>query len=230
MGIHKAASDRLIPIRLFCGYDSREAIGFHVFVNSVIEHATRPVQLFPLSSMGLGRGSNAFTLSRFLVAYLCGFRGHAIFCDASDMLAVADVAELDALFDARFAVQVVKHQYRTRNPRKYVGTRMESSNYDYARKNWASVMIVNCGHPSWELLPSDIYGHQPLEFLQLGFIRDEDIGELPPTWNALVDEGQPVDGAKILHWTAGIPAFDHYSDAPGADLWRGARVQMETVS
>jgi hypothetical protein len=95
----------MTPIRLFCGYDSREAIGFHVFVHSVIERATRPVQIIPLSSMGLGKGSNAFTMSRFLVPYLSGFRGVAIFCDASDMLMLSDVAELESLAERRYAVQ-----------------------------------------------------------------------------------------------------------------------------
>ena len=54
----------------------------------------------------------------------------------------------------------------------------------------------------------------------------EDIGELPPEWNVLVDEGQPSDGAQVLHWTAGIPAFDHYKDTDCADLWRAEREAM----
>jgi hypothetical protein len=106
---------------------------------------------------------------------------------------------------------------------------METSNYDYARKNWASVMIVNCAHPSWEILPSDIYASQPMQFLQFGFLHDDDIGELPKEWNVLADEGQPIECAKILHFTTGIPCFQHYSNTPGADLWRGARTDMETM-
>lgn len=230
LAVPEAAHDSLIPIRLFCGYDPREAIGFHVFAHSVIERATRPVQIFPMSSLGFRHGSNAFTLSRFLVPYLCGYRGHAIFCDASDMLALADIAELDALFDPKFAVQVVRHQYRTRNPRKYVGTAMETCNYDYARKNWASVMLLNCGHAAWaDVGPEDARRSAPLTLLQFGFLEDSDIGDLPAKWNVLADEGQAIEGAKILHWTAGIPAFDHYANAPGAELWRGARISMEAI-
>jgi hypothetical protein len=48
---------------------------------------------------------------------------------------------------------------------------------------------------------------------------------LPDHWNRLVDEGQAVEGASVLHWTAGIPGFDYYRDAPGAAAWhRQARL------
>lgn len=214
-------------INLFCGHDVREAIGFHVFVDSVLRRSTKPVSIIPLASMGMSEGSNAFTLSRFLVPKLSTFRGHAIFVDACDMLCMGDVAELDSLFDPRYAVQVVKHApYKTQHRTKYRGTSMECPNLNYERKNWMSVAIFNCEHPAWridvnELLPADLLG--------LKFIRDEDIGELPNEWNRLVDEGHPADGAKIYHWTAGIPAFDFYANAPAADSWHAARREMETV-
>jgi hypothetical protein len=82
--------------RLFAGYDAREAIGFHVFVASVLERASVPVAVHALDDKGLPVGSNAFTFSRFLVPWLCGFQGRAIFADGSDMLMQADIAELDA--------------------------------------------------------------------------------------------------------------------------------------
>jgi len=63
--------------------------------------------------------------------------------------------------------------------------------------------------------------------LQFSFIEDSAIGELPDRWNRLVDEDQPVDGAAILHWTAGIPWFPHYRDAPGAIFWHHEKSLME---
>lgn len=216
-------------IRLFCGYDEREAIGFHVFVASVMQHASQPVQIVALDSRGLPDvGSNAFTLSRFLVPWLCDFKGRAIFCDASDMLMCDDIARLDALFDPECAVQVVQHEtYRTRHRIKYVGTSMQCPNLDYPRKNWASVMLMNCEHAAWAgvdptWLSSDAM--KPVQFLDLKWVQN--IGALPDRWNRLVDEGRPVEGAALLHWTAGIPAFPHYHSAPGADLWRSQRDRM----
>lgn len=212
-------------INLFCGFDRREEIGFHVFVHSVLKNSTAPVSIIPLSSMGLPQGSNAFTQSRFLVPALMGFAGHAIFADASDMLALGDISELDAMFDPQFAIQVVKHApYKSRHKTKYRGTAMECPNMNYPRKNWASVCIFNCGHPAWQSLEVSRF-----DLLEFGFLNESLIGELPPQWNRLVDEGQPGDDAKVLHWTAGVPAFECYRDAPFADAWHIARRQMEIV-
>jgi hypothetical protein len=212
-------------IRLFCGFDPREEPGLHVFIGSVLRHASCPVSIVPLSSQGLAQGSNEFTLSRFLVARLCDFKGHAIFCDGSDMLALADLVELDKLFDDRYAVQVVKHpDYISLHQRKYVGTELESDQSNYPRKNWASVMIVNCEHIAWRRWPYFPYHEtRTLPVLQFKFLDDPEIGELPKEWNVLADEDQDARGAKLLHWTAGVPHFPHYSRARYAESWFKAR-------
>lgn len=212
-------------VRLFCGYEAREAPGFHVFVSSVLARASVPVEIIPLTAMGLPEGSNAFTVSRFLVPWLMGFKGHAIFADASDMLMLGDVAELDALFDPQFAVQVVKHpNYQPKDKLKYRGTDMETVNTAYERKNWASLMLINCEHPDWHgMTPDAITVAHPLELLQLKWAT---VGEIPNEWNRIVDEGHYLAGAKLLHWTCGIPGFPYYQNAPGADLWRAEREAM----
>lgn len=214
-------------IHLFCGYDPREAIGWHVFVHSVLRRASRPVAIHRLDSCGLPQGTNAFTLSRFLVPWLMGYRGHAIFADAADMLCLGDIAQLDGLFDARKAVQVVQHDYQTRNPRKYLGTKMEAENCDYPRKNWASLMLINCEHDLWSMVdPAFLESADRMAVLQFTEAAPFEVGALPTYWNRLADEGQPVEGAQILHWTAGIPGFQHYTDAPGAALWRAELADM----
>jgi hypothetical protein len=215
------------PIKLFCGFDEREAIGYAVFCHSVIRRASRPVEFIPLASMGLPEGTNAFTVSRFLVPWLCDFKGHAIFCDASDMLMDGDIAELDSLFNPEFAVQAVKHpDYKTRHKTKYRGTSMECPNSDYPRKNWASVMLINCEHPDWSFAsPAFLREMTCVELLSFCWTRS--LGELPAEWNCLVDEGQPA--GKLLHWTAGIPGFQAYSGAPFAELWHHERRLLETV-
>ncbi len=221
-----------MSIELFCGYDAREAVGFHVFCASVLERASEPVAIHPLDARGLPMGSNAFTFSRFLVPWLMGFTGHAIFADACDMLMLGDIAELDALFDPHKAVQVVKHPpYQTRHRIKYVGTAMECPNRDYPRKNWTSLMLMNCADPYWRAWEPDTLARiAGLSLLQLGGQVDAEIGALPDCWNRLVDEGQPAEGAKVLHWTGGSPCFKHYHDAPGADLWRAQYERMLEVA
>jgi hypothetical protein len=216
-------------VHLFCGFDEREAIGFHVFFNSVLEHATVPVTIHALDARGMPVGSNAFTYSRFLVPWLMGYDGHAVFADACDMLMLGDIGELDALFDPSVAAQVVQHApYSTRHRIKYLGTAMECPNRDYARKNWASLMLLNCAHPHWRALtPDTLAAHAGVPLLQFAGIE---VGALPNEWNRLVDEGQPLDGARLLHWTAGMPGFPRYRDAPGAEHWRAQFERMHEVA
>ena len=72
-------------IRIFAGYDFREAVGYHVFCQSLIERTSEPVAITPF--FGKQRdGTNAFIYQRFLVPYFTKFSGRAIFMDASDML------------------------------------------------------------------------------------------------------------------------------------------------
>ncbi len=215
-------------IDLHCGFDPRELEGWETFISSVRRRTAAPVNFVRMGAMDMPVGTNEFTYSRFLTPWMNDYKGHAIFCDAADMIMLADVAELDALFDPRFAVQCVQHKdYTTKHRMKYVGTDMHCPNRDYARKNWASVMLMNCEHPYWRVLdPRTLSSVAGLSLLQFGGLKKEEIGALPDCWNRLVDEGQPVEGAKIIHHTAGSPLFDHYRNAPGADLWRieyGAR-------
>lgn len=215
------------PIQIYAGYDSREAVGFHVFAQSIIENSSVPVAITPLhkpmlkAALGdVPDGSNAFTFSRFLIPHIQNFMGTAIFMDGADMLCRADIAELEALRRPDCAVQVVRHEYKTKHARKYIGTKMEAENRDYERKQWASVMLINCYHHSWRRISAEkMKGMTPLEILQLRFIEDRYIGEIPIEWNWLVDEFGESEDAKVLHWTAGIPAFDHYRLSPHADEW-----------
>jgi hypothetical protein len=217
-------------IHVFTGFDEREAIGWHVFAHSLLRRASEPVALHRVDNCGMPQGTNAFTFSRFLVPYMMRYQGMAIFCDAADMLMLGDISKLANLYDPDYAVQVVKHEYQTRNPRKYIGTALETDNSQYDRKNWASLMLINCAHPGWAWSrPAVVECMRPLSMLQFAFLRDEDIGELPAHWNVLADEGQDIEGAQVLHWTAGIPAFPYYASAPGADLWHAEYAKMEAL-
>ena len=207
-------------IPLYCGFDNRESAGFHAFVASVIDRASIPVSFTPIGG-GQRDGSNAFTYARFLIPEQRGYEGWAIFADASDMVCLADIADLWRMRDESCAVMCVKHSYKTRHPRKYLGTALECDNRDYPRKNWSSLMLMNCGHALWRGITSRAVEYMSgAELHRFAWIPDEDIGGLPPQWNVLIDEGQPAEGAKLLHWTAGIPAFEAYADAPEAEAWR----------
>lgn len=216
----------MIPV--YVGFDPREEAGTHVFNSSLINRATSPVSIIPLhldlffSFYGAGHrdGTNAFIYTRFLIPFLQDFRGWAVFVDGADMLMRADISELWALRDDYKAVQVVKHDYKTKHPRKYVGTKMEARNDDYPRKNWSSVMLINCGHFRWrQMTPENITKMTGPELHRFSWIPDDLIGALPAEWNWL-DEFGPNASAKIVHWTCGTPAFEHYKDSPHANEFR----------
>lgn len=206
-------------IRLFCGFDPREAVGFHAFIQSVIEKTSSPVEIIPLSGKQRD-GTNSFTYARFLVPYLCNWQGSAIFADGSDMLLRADLKELWDLRESWFAIKVVKHDYKTKHPVKYLGTELEAQNLDYPRKNWSSLMLWDCGHYMNRKLTPEFIESQPGSYLhRLEWLPDDRVGELPVEWNWLDEYGENPE-AKIVHWTTGIPGFYQYRDAPHASEWR----------
>src|SRR5258706_5058566 len=137
------------PIRLFIGFDAREAIAYHVCCQSILTKCSRPISITPLAlnlfaddySETHTDGSNAFIYSRFLIPWLCEWKGYAIFLDG-DTIVREDIAELWRRRRPDKAVAVVQHDYRTKHPVKYLGVKNE----DYPRKNWSSVMLWNCGY------------------------------------------------------------------------------------
>ena len=218
-------------IRLFVGHDEREAIGLSIFIQSLIRHASRPVDLTIITAamaakLGVGTdGTNAFTKSRFLVPFWCGYCGPALWLDGADMLLRADVCELMELADFRSAVQVVQHDYAPKAARKYIGTAMEAPNVPYERKNWSSVMLMWCdSHACRRLTPDYVAKHNGQHLHRMEWGEDR-LGELPAEWNWLDEYGENPE-AKLVHYTNGIPAFPHYRDAPHADEWRAEREAM----
>jgi lipopolysaccharide biosynthesis glycosyltransferase len=211
-------------LTLYVGYDQREACVYHTFCQSVIEHASGPVQFIPLHKPMLDNfdgqqdGTNAFIYSRYLVPHLQNYKGFALFCDG-DMHVNADIYELYNLREPQYAVQVVKHDYKTRQHRKYIGSPIENDNIDYDRKNWSSVMLFNCEHPSNRYLtPENVAEAGGLFLHRFKWLNDEQIGDLPAEWNHLV--GEYIDGpAKLYHHTLGSPGFAHYAECYSSQDW-----------
>jgi hypothetical protein len=213
----------LEPITVFIGYDSREALAYHVCSQSIIERATSPISIRPLH-LSLFQdyeethkdGSNAFIYSRFLVPWQMGFKGWAIFLDG-DMIVRDDITKLWAQRDLYKAVQVVKHDYKTQHPIKYLGNKNE----DYPRKNWSSVILWNCSHFHNRCLDPIYISRQPGSHLhRFEWLRDEMIGDLPREWNHLCLEYPDNPASKLDHFTLGIPAFSDYDlGGPHESAW-----------
>lgn len=212
-------------LKIFVGYDGKvEPIAYHAFCQSVIEHSSIPVSFTPLALSTLKGyeekhvdGSNAFIYSRFLVPYLCDYKGTAVFFDG-DMICTGDVAELLKYpeQDHDKAVWVVKHDYKTKHPIKYLGVKNE----DYPRKNWSSVILWNCGHPSNEKLSLELVMESTGSYLhRFSWLEDRFIGDLPVEWNWLETEYVYNKDAKLIHHTLGTPCFKDYQYSPYSYEW-----------
>ena len=218
------------PISVFVGYDPREAIAYHVCANSIIRHASAPVAIIPLA-LNLfqdykethGDNSNHFVYTRFLVPHLMDFSGRAIFIDG-DMIVRGDIVELFESFRMGHDVAVVKHDYKTRMPVKYMG----APNEDYPRKNWSSVIIWDCQTFTNRKLTPEFVQSQPGSFLhRFSWIPDDRIQELPAEWNWLPDEYGANANAKLLHYTLGTPCFHEFADTPQGEQWHRERILTE---
>jgi len=209
-------------INIYIGYDTTETIAYHVCVNSIIRHAKQAVGITPLALSTLTDylethrdSSNQFTYTRFLVPHLMNYNGCAIFVDG-DMVLQEDISQLYNLFDSKYAVQVVKHNYKTKQSIKYLGAKNE----DYPRKNWSSVVLWNCAHPKNKILtPEFVQNATGSQLHQFTWLLDNDIGELPVVWNWLADEYGVNSNAKLIHYTLGTPCFEEFSNSPMSDVW-----------
>lgn len=214
-------------ITVFIGYDAREAIAYHVCSNSIIRHSTKPVSMIPLALNNLKDysemhtdGSNQFIYSRFLVPHLMNYQGWALFIDG-DMLLRDDISILWDLIDPSKAVQCVHHSYKTKRNLKYLG----STNEDYPRKNWSSVVLWNCAHPKNAILTPGLIQASSGSFLhRFSWLSDDLIGELPIEWNWLPDELGINEDAKLLHYTLGTPCFHDFSVGGMTDEWHREQI------
>ncbi len=213
------------------GFDQREAVAFHTFIQSVIEKTSTPVSFIPLAINSLKDyeethtdKSNDFIYSRFLTPYLKNFSGWAIFADG-DMVCQSDIKELWNLKDESKAILVVKHDYKTKAQQKYLGNKNEN----YPRKNWSSLILWNCSHPKHKILTPDFIAKQSGKYLhRFSWLDDDEIGILPIEWNWLAIEYPENMQAKLIHYTLGTPCFRDYANSDMSDIWHETYKRVNT--
>ena len=218
----------MTPLRVYVGWDSREDIAFQVARQSLIRHSSIPVEVIPIKinelvDSGLyTRGvdplaSTEFTYSRFLTPNLAGFAGWAIFCDC-DMLFFGDIKDLLQYQDPKYAVCCVQHDYSPKDSVKMDG----KIQTNYPRKNWSSMMMFNCEHPSVKKLTAETVNSKSGAYLhRMEWAKDNEIGAIPTTWNWLEGWNEPPkDGyPSCVHYTRGGPWFDNWQDVKYAAEW-----------
>jgi lipopolysaccharide biosynthesis glycosyltransferase len=216
-------------IRWFIGYDKDEAITAYVLAHSIQTRSSIPVSITFLNRESL-RGiftrertmleSTDFSISRFLVPYLCQYEGYAIFSDC-DMIVRDDPAKLWAWRDEKYAVSVVKHDHVPAEETKFLGNIQTR----YERKNWSSVMLFNNAKCDC-LTPEYINTVAGLDLHGFKFLADSEIGHLPKQWNLLVDYDKNDVKACLVHYTKGGPWFKEYANCDYHQDWHRERTMM----
>ena len=221
---------------IYIGYDLRDHRAFDVLVHSIRKYNTE-YDIIPLLEPALRRNglyrrashvfpdnpkqryddfdnkpfSTDFTFTRFLVPALNQYDGLALFMDA-DMFVRADIAGIFEVYgkNSKYAVQCVQHKYAPTDAVKMYGV----AQTNYARKNWSSFMLFNCGHPSNLNLTVDDVNLQAGGWLhRFGWLEDHEIGEIHPEWNWLDNHSDPQLEAKNVHFTTGGPWFSKWKPA-----------------
>lgn len=220
-------------IRVFIGYDPREAVAFNVLAHSIQETASVPVSIVPVRLSQLkgvfkrerhALQSTDFSFTRFLTPYLCDYEGWSIFMDC-DMLFRDDIAKLWALRDDRFAVQCVKHNHVPKETVKF----LNATQTKYDCKNWSSVMMFNNARCR-ALTPEFVNTASGLELHQFKWLDSHDeIGDLPHGWNHLVGYDEYDPNAMNVHFTIGGPYFERYKECDYADEWFACQRSMLQV-
>lgn len=194
-------------MKIFIGYDPRQPVALQVLMHSIYTRASKPVEITPLvlSQLPIQRtGLTQFTYTRYLVPYLCKYRGQALFLDA-DMLVLDDIYKLEDICAPQMApVCVVKNQRRF---------------------EWPSLMYFNNARCA-DLTPRYIEEESP-QSLQWA----TSIGEISAEWNHLVGYDEPNPEAKLIHFTQGIPCFEETKNSEFAEQWMNEmRQTITTVS
>jgi lipopolysaccharide biosynthesis glycosyltransferase len=225
-------------MKIFVGYDTREDITYQVCEHSIKQHQPNaevlPLKMKELREAGLYTrpidplSTTEFTFSRFLIPYMTNYTGWAVFCDC-DFVWTADVAELFAQADERYAVMVVKHDY-TPAP----GVKMDNQKQmPYPRKNWSSMILWNCAHPANRAVTPELVNKETGQYLhRFSWLKDEEIGSVDHSWNWLVGWYKaPKDGEpKVLHYTEGGPWFKEYRDCEYNDVWKKYLANMLKIN
>lgn len=221
-------------MKIFIGYDTRQDIAYQVCKHSILKRQP-DAEVFPLCQKDMRESklytrpidpmsSTEFTFTRYLVPDFMGHDGWALFIDC-DTIIMTDIKKLFDQADDKYAVMCVKHEYNLEKSIKMDG----HMQLPYTRKNWSSVMLFNCSHPSNDKLTKDLVNDSSkgsLYFHQMQWLKDEEIGALDHTWNYLNTVYDDLPNPNIVHYTEGGPWFKRYRKCKLHEMWKKELFEM----
>lgn len=236
------------PFTIYLGWDDRETVASEVAAHSIRRRTFSKVNIKFLKHRELRQSgffmrpwlidgktgdsidimdgrkfSTQYSHTRFLVPALQNYKGWALYSDG-DMLFTKDIKKLFALADDRYAVMCVKHKIQPSQNASRLDNRLKQQ---YFRKNWSSLMLINCAHPANKHLSKDNVNLATGEELHsFCWLDDHEIGELPFTHNYIsgqskkieVEEGHKFTLPDSIHFTEAAP-WNGEHDIPYAANW-----------
>jgi len=225
-------------LKVYVGWDGRDAAAFEVCRHSLIERASIEVEVIALKEWELRRAGiywreyhvdrdgqrwdgrdgkpfgTDFSFTRFAALILENNSDDwTLFCDP-DFLWRADIANMIDLVDPSKAMMCVKHNHIPTEAQKGVGVQTI-----YNRKNWSSLMLFRPSRN--KSLTKYALNNQTGSWLHgMLWLSDEEIGDLPEEWNWLEGWSDPNINPKVVHFTRGTPDMPGYEDTAYADEWR----------
>jgi hypothetical protein len=222
----------ILQSQIFIGYEEREHKAFEVCKHSIQKRSS--IDVVKLRSKDIPEfnrdwgepATTDFTWTRFWVPRLSNYKGWSFFVDC-DFLFLADPLEILENIDTSDgtkAVYVVKHPGYIPNSQIKMDGVPQHRSY---RKNWASFILFNNEHPENKILgPEYLNNHRPgLDFHQLRWLDDDQIGSLPLEWNCL-DDYYHLENPKAIHYTDGGPWFEKYQNTFYSSLWKQEYEEM----
>ena len=220
-------------VRVFIGSSPKNRVEERVFIHSLLKSTTGPLDVqvidagqsvirsfangstapFPLAAHGKVHHHTTFSLARFMIPYLCGYTGRALYCD-SDQVALADIGELWRCDLEGHAIAAVPSSNVVGSARRY-----PDDSY------LTSVMVLDCsrlrrieiGGILQDLERGD-YSYSELMYLKkVARSRfDLSIKALPNEWNHL-DIWQ--EDSKLVHFTTVATQPWRSHNNPFGPLW-----------
>jgi lipopolysaccharide biosynthesis glycosyltransferase len=195
--------DRENKATIYVGADRSQALAVRVLEHSIQRHASLRAEIIPMLDLPIPSPKDpknsprtGFSLSRFCIPKLAGYKGKAVYMDA-DMLVLKDVKSLwDIAFDgARVVIQKeIKYNEET--------TKKEGA--PTKRTKQCSVMLMDCERLDWDIdkiiteMDDGIYDYEKLMY-DLVILQEKDIKYgIPFEWNSLEHYD---DATCLIHYT-----------------------------
>ena len=173
-------------------------------------------------------GATEFTYTRFFVPFLNNYTGYAIFVD-SDFLWKCDILELfNNYVHVDKALSCVMHKYENCNDKVKMDNQIQEW---YPRKNWSSLIVFNCEHPSIKnnLTIENCNNQSPKWLHRFEYCKDSELLEIEKEYNYLVDYYYDSNNIKALHFTDGGPWHPGYENVSYSDEWLKYITEEENI-